>query len=211
MQFSDGPRPTTMKEPLGNLADQDLPTRTYSSPRLRNVLLLCIAFRSVIGLVGQKTFFQPDEFYQSLEPAHRMVWGTGHETWEWRNSFLGQVEGIEVKADVSGSRSTAGDDTTGNEDDLGNCQSGWKTRIRNRIIRSPELTQILLGTDPNHNRSEEHDQKGPRPLNGLLRSWVWPLLFALPYWALKVARLDKIGSLLVSHYHLQWHMISYTN
>lgn len=30
-----------------------------------------------------RTFFQPDEFFQSLEVAHRLVFGYGHLTWEW--------------------------------------------------------------------------------------------------------------------------------
>ncbi|KAH7107666.1 Alg9-like mannosyltransferase family-domain-containing protein [Auriculariales sp. MPI-PUGE-AT-0066] len=30
-----------------------------------------------------RTFFQPDEFFQSLEVAHRVVFGYGHFTWEW--------------------------------------------------------------------------------------------------------------------------------
>ncbi|WBW75177.1 pig-B [Schizosaccharomyces osmophilus] len=34
-----------------------------------------------------KTFFQPDEFYQSLEVAHHLVFGYGFLTWEWRNSI----------------------------------------------------------------------------------------------------------------------------
>lgn len=30
------------------------------------------------------TFFQPDEFFQALEPAHYYVFGYGYVTWEWR-------------------------------------------------------------------------------------------------------------------------------
>ncbi|KAG5517874.1 hypothetical protein PMAC_000328 [Pneumocystis sp. 'macacae'] len=30
------------------------------------------------------TFFQPDEYWQSLEPAHQFVYGYGYLTWEWR-------------------------------------------------------------------------------------------------------------------------------
>jgi phosphatidylinositol glycan class B len=29
------------------------------------------------------TVFQPDEYFQSLEPAHHLVFGYGHLTWEW--------------------------------------------------------------------------------------------------------------------------------
>lgn len=32
------------------------------------------------------TFFQPDEYYQSLEVAHREVFGYGHLTWEWTSN-----------------------------------------------------------------------------------------------------------------------------
>lgn len=34
-----------------------------------------------------KTFFQPDEFYQSLEPAHHLVFGYGFVSWEYRNAI----------------------------------------------------------------------------------------------------------------------------
>lgn len=41
-----------------------------------------VAFRIALALLTQTTF-QPDEFYQSLEPAHHLVFGYGHLTWEW--------------------------------------------------------------------------------------------------------------------------------
>lgn len=47
-------------------------------------LLGClIAFRTLNALLCT-TFFQPDEFFQSLEVAHRLVFGYGWQTWEWR-------------------------------------------------------------------------------------------------------------------------------
>jgi phosphatidylinositol glycan class B len=46
--------------------------------------LLALAFRSLTLLFPQ-TNFQPDEFYQVLEPAHRHVFGYGYLTWEWRD------------------------------------------------------------------------------------------------------------------------------
>ncbi|ESK97687.1 glycosyltransferase family 22 protein [Moniliophthora roreri MCA 2997] len=30
-----------------------------------------------------RTFFQPDEYFQALEPAHSIIFGYGHLTWEW--------------------------------------------------------------------------------------------------------------------------------
>ena len=47
-------------------------------------LLLPLILRSS-SLLFPQTFFQPDEFYQSLEPAHQFVFGFGHLTWEWKD------------------------------------------------------------------------------------------------------------------------------
>ena len=38
----------------------------------------------ILQALFTSTFFQPDEFFQALEPAHRLVFGYGHLTWEWR-------------------------------------------------------------------------------------------------------------------------------
>lgn len=46
------------------------------------VILLAVSVRVFIALATQ-TFFQPDEYYQSLEVAHHLVFGYGHLTWEW--------------------------------------------------------------------------------------------------------------------------------
>ena len=48
------------------------------------VLLLasCAAWR-VGNALAVITFFNPDEYWQSLEPAHRLAFGYGHLTWEW--------------------------------------------------------------------------------------------------------------------------------
>lgn len=48
----------------------------------RAALLLRVA----IALLT-RTFFQPDEYFQSLEPAHRFVFGYGIFTWEWFTSI----------------------------------------------------------------------------------------------------------------------------
>lgn len=52
---------------------------------MRGVRLLgyLVAFRILNALLCT-TFFQPDEFFQSLEVAHRLVFGYGWQTWEWR-------------------------------------------------------------------------------------------------------------------------------
>lgn len=43
---------------------------------------LALAVRILIALFT-RTIFQPDEYFQSLEPAYHLVFGYGHLTWEW--------------------------------------------------------------------------------------------------------------------------------
>ncbi|CAO1635987.1 unnamed protein product [Parajaminaea phylloscopi] len=50
------------------------------------LLLGLFGFHFVLALIT-RTFFQPDEYWQSLEIAHRLVEGYGYLTWEW-SSFL---------------------------------------------------------------------------------------------------------------------------
>jgi phosphatidylinositol glycan class B len=45
-------------------------------------LALAFAVRISIALIT-RTFFQPDEYFQALEPAHFLVFGYGDLTWEW--------------------------------------------------------------------------------------------------------------------------------
>ncbi|WFD32198.1 glycosylphosphatidylinositol anchor biosynthesis [Malassezia sp. CBS 17886] len=47
------------------------------------MLALFLALRGALALVSSRTFFQPDEYWQSLEIAHRIVFGYGYRTWEW--------------------------------------------------------------------------------------------------------------------------------
>lgn len=72
------------------LGSESQPQKSTTSPgtRQRNVLLLLVAFRLVNALTI-RTFFQPDEFYQALEPAWNLVFGNGSGawiTWVWRNT-----------------------------------------------------------------------------------------------------------------------------
>jgi len=47
--------------------------------------LLAFAFTLRIGLaLGSPNIFYPDEIFQTLEPAHRLVFGYGVISWEWR-------------------------------------------------------------------------------------------------------------------------------
>lgn len=52
----------------------------------KNIFTLCLAFRIANSLLTQ-TYFNPDEHWQALEVAHRIVFGYGHLTWEWRKGI----------------------------------------------------------------------------------------------------------------------------
>lgn len=52
----------------------------------RNVFISCLLFRSVNALLIH-TYFNPDEHWQALEVAHRVVFGYGHLTWEWERGI----------------------------------------------------------------------------------------------------------------------------
>ncbi|MCO5564107.1 hypothetical protein L7F22_017763 [Adiantum nelumboides] len=54
------------------------------------LLLSCIAFRLLNAIVLQ-TFFNPDEYWQSVEVAHRIVFGYGHLTWEWSEGLRSYI------------------------------------------------------------------------------------------------------------------------
>lgn len=47
-------------------------------------LKLCLFLYRLCNALLCQTFFQPDEYFQSLEPAHHFVFGYGWQTWEWR-------------------------------------------------------------------------------------------------------------------------------
>lgn len=47
------------------------------------LILILVSIR-IFNALTIKTFFQPDEYWQSLEPAHTHVYGYGFQTWEWR-------------------------------------------------------------------------------------------------------------------------------
>lgn len=46
----------------------------------QNILLLLIAYR-LVNAFAVRTFFQPDEYFQSLEPAWKIAFGEHQGTW----------------------------------------------------------------------------------------------------------------------------------
>lgn len=49
---------------------------------MQRTTILAVCVRVLLALLT-RTFFQPDEYFQALEPAHQAVFGYGHLTWEW--------------------------------------------------------------------------------------------------------------------------------
>lgn len=54
----------------------------------RRVFLALLGIR-IFNALTISTFFQPDEYYQSLEPAWKAVFGYGELTWEWQEGIRG--------------------------------------------------------------------------------------------------------------------------
>ncbi|PKI82369.1 Gpi10p [Malassezia vespertilionis] len=50
---------------------------------MQDMLGALVAVHVLCAFATRRTFFQPDEYWQSLEIAHRIVFGYGYRTWEW--------------------------------------------------------------------------------------------------------------------------------
>lgn len=61
-----------------------------SVPAFPTLYALALALR-VLNACLTRTSFQPDEYYQTLEVAHRIAFGYGYETWEWRGDGIRSV------------------------------------------------------------------------------------------------------------------------
>ena len=57
---------------------------------LRTVFAACVLFR-VVNALCVRTFFSADEYWQSVEVAHKLVFGYGHLTWEWSHGLRGYL------------------------------------------------------------------------------------------------------------------------
>lgn len=57
----------------------------------QDVLLFLIALR-ILNALSIRTFFQPDEYFQSLEPAWEIAFGANSGAWiTWVSSFISQL------------------------------------------------------------------------------------------------------------------------
>lgn len=65
-----------MPRPAATHVDSD-PSKTSSAG---HVLLLLLALR-ILNALTTRTFFQPDEYFQALEPALQMAFGEASGAW----------------------------------------------------------------------------------------------------------------------------------
>ncbi|GAA6054341.1 hypothetical protein JCM3770_003326 [Rhodotorula araucariae] len=68
-----------------------MPHTSRASPG--RIYLITLAVR-LANALASRAFFQPDEHWQALEPAHRWVWGFGWETWEWRTTPAAEAQNV---------------------------------------------------------------------------------------------------------------------
>ncbi|KAL6716379.1 glycosylphosphatidylinositol anchor biosynthesis [Lecanora helva] len=62
----------------------------------QDIFLFLVAFR-ILNALSVKTFFQPDEFFQSLEPAWEIAFGAKSGawiTWEWKNHLRSTIHPV---------------------------------------------------------------------------------------------------------------------
>ncbi|KAF8033804.1 hypothetical protein BT93_C0153 [Corymbia citriodora subsp. variegata] len=74
---------------LKDLPEENL-EESYPCSSEKRVFLLCLAVRVLNSLLVQ-TYFNPDEHWQALEVAHRIAFGYGHLTWEWKKGIRGYL------------------------------------------------------------------------------------------------------------------------
>lgn len=78
----------TITSPTGEQDARPL-SDTHRAPT-QNVLVLLLAFR-IVNALTLRTFFQPDEYFQSLEPAWQLAFGPSSGawmTWVWADNVF---------------------------------------------------------------------------------------------------------------------------
>ena len=80
---SDSERATTARR---TGAPPTTPPTSYRDSAL-GIFALLLAFR-IVNALTLRTFFQPDEFFQSLEPAWQLAFGESSNAWiTWVNAL----------------------------------------------------------------------------------------------------------------------------
>ncbi|KAK4431922.1 GPI mannosyltransferase 3 [Sesamum alatum] len=67
--------------------------KNTSSSAPHKVFTICLVTRIINSLLVQ-TYFNPDEHWQALEVAHRIAFGYGHLTWEWKKGIRSYLHPI---------------------------------------------------------------------------------------------------------------------
>ncbi|KAI5950339.1 GPI10 [Candida jiufengensis] len=67
--------------------------KLHKQTRVSSIKLFFFIFViRTINSLSIQTFFQADEFYQSLEPAHYFTYGYGYLTWEWEYKLRSSIQ-----------------------------------------------------------------------------------------------------------------------
>eukprot|EP00897_Mesotaenium_endlicherianum_P004687 jgi/Mesen1/4246/ME000022S03540 len=72
-------------------SDQADPKKKADYNESHICLFLGLVLFRIFNAVVMRTYFSPDEFWQGPEVAHRIVFGYGYETWEWRAGLRGYL------------------------------------------------------------------------------------------------------------------------
>lgn len=85
-------RRRTYRKPVATLQreEEEEASPNYSYSEERRIWGFCLLFRMMNSLLVQ-TYFNPDEHWQSLEVAHKIAFGYGHLTWEWKEGIRGYL------------------------------------------------------------------------------------------------------------------------
>ncbi|KAL1467204.1 hypothetical protein MTO96_042333, partial [Rhipicephalus appendiculatus] len=73
---------TAKQEAMDAETNQEFPKKFF--------LFMFVLFRCG-GAFFVRTAFVPDEYWQSLEVAHKFVFGYGYQTWEWKYAIRSSV------------------------------------------------------------------------------------------------------------------------
>lgn len=76
-------------EPL--LVEDEVQTDTGSLALFLPGVIIAVFLFRLVNALTTRTFFQADEYYQGLEPAHNYIFGYGYVTWEWREYLRSSI------------------------------------------------------------------------------------------------------------------------
>lgn len=77
---------TTPKHNAWNWLSKSILSQAFVFDSSLNLYVTLLVIR-LLNSLTLKTYFQADEYWQALEPAHKLVYGYGFLTWEWRQGL----------------------------------------------------------------------------------------------------------------------------